>query len=205
MGIDLHLRAFPENCELWAKARVDRQIAENMPAFAAFVTRPGPFAREPDNETDRYFMQAAQQLVRDYPGLLERHYMNESRAWDRIVYLLSPNRRTPDAPGPDNSLIHQAIRGIERLQPEAVAVQGEPIMVVPTNSVNPLAEYLHSITRDQLHEYYDPAQMDKLRVYKMWRDAGEELFNHTWNEFTRISDLYQQAAVHNEAMIVFLD
>lgn len=198
MGLDLYLRAFPEKCELWAKARVDRQIAENMPFF-------GDFESEPDNETDRDFMEAAQQLVRDYPGLLERYYVNQSRAWDRLVYLLSPTQRLPDAPGPDNSLIHQAIHGVERLQPQAAAGQGVPIMFVPTKSVKLLATYLRSITREQLHEYYDPVQMEKLSVYKMWREAGENLFNDTWNEFTRVRDLYQETAVHNEAMIVILD
>ncbi len=111
----------------------------------------------------------------------------------------------PDAPGPDNSLIHQAIHGVERLQPQAAAGQGEPIMFVPSTSVKLLAEYLRSITREQLHEYYDPVQMAELRVYKMWRESGEKLFSDTWNEFTRIRDLYQEAALHNEAMLAILD
>ncbi len=67
MGFDLHLRAFPEQCELWVKARADRQIAENMQFL-------GDFESEPDNEADRYFLEAVQQLVREYPGLLERYY-----------------------------------------------------------------------------------------------------------------------------------
>src|SRR5579859_2558428 len=174
MGLDLQLRAFPENCELLAKARVNLQIAENMPHFEAFVLRYGPFSQEPDNETDRYFMEAARQLVQEYPGLLERRYFNQARAWDRIVYLLSPMRRMPHPPGPDNSLIHQAIRGIERLQPQATAVQGIPIKFVPAKNVKLLAEYLHSVTSEQFHEFYDPVQMEELAVCKMAGDAGED-------------------------------
>lgn len=206
MGFDLQLRAFPENSELLAKARIDRVIAQSMESFESWVLQRGPFA-EPDNDTERYFMQAAHQTVQDHPGLLERYYYNGPRVWDKIVYLLSPIRRsaTPDALKPDESLIHQAIHGVERLHPEATAGQGRPIMFVPAKDVKRIAECLQSITREQLHEHYDPDQMVERGVYKAFGSGDEREFDFIWNEFTRINQFYQEAAAHDEAVIVIID
>ena len=105
----------------------------------------------------------------------------------------------------DQSLIHKAIYGTERLHPEANATQGYPIGFVPAYDTHIIAEYLDIVTVDQLHEFYKPEEMDKAEVYKMHATHGEERFHDIWEEFVGMRDVYRGAADHHEAVIVVID
>jgi hypothetical protein len=201
VGVEARYQAIPEDCDLLARARKDREIAELMQFFNRFAV--DDWAQS-DNPTEILFAEFVKELLRKRPGLIDRYLYNVTRGWDRILYLLSPARRAGDWKN-DHSFIHKAIRGSERLHPEATATQGFPIGFVPAQDVRAVANFLDIVTYEGLHEHYNPAHMEEMGVYKMWADGGETVFQSTWNEFAAMRDFYRVAADHNEAVITVID
>jgi hypothetical protein len=202
VGFEARYQAIPEDCELLARARKDREIAELMQFFNSFALE----EVSSESPTRIFFANAVKELMRERPGLIERYLHNRTRGYDRILYLLSPARRARDWKN-DQSLIHihKAIRGSERLHPEARATQGHPIGFVPAKDVQLIADYLDIVTYEGLHEHYNPSHMAEMGVYKIWAESDEAVFQSTWEEFTEMRNLYRAAADHNEAVITVID
>jgi hypothetical protein len=201
MGKEARYQAIPEDCELLARARKDRETAERIEFFNQWATHPPPPEISPHSVK---FVAAIKTLAQTHPGLIQRYFYAGSRHYDHIIYLLSPTRRRGEFDENDHSLIHKAVYGSERLHPEARATQGVPIGFVPADDVQTIADYLSTITRDTLHEHYDPERMYKAGVYKP-PGLGEASFEVTWQEFEGMRRVYQQAAAHGEAMITVID
>ena len=204
MGIEAQYQAMPENCDFLRRARTDREFAEVIQSFDKYALGKGTLFDD-DPPYRREFIAGAQALEKQFPGLASRYFYAGSRCFSMIRYLLSPSYREEPKSVPDNGFIRQAIYGTERLHPEANATQGCPIGFVPTREVPLLAEYLSQITREILHEYYDPPRMHASGVYKMRGDADEDDFKAIWDELTGMKLVYQQAAEHGEAMITVID
>lgn len=205
IGREAHYIAIPEDCELLVRARQDRDIAE-LTTFITWLGVENYQGRLPDHPNWLYVFNMAQNLYREVPGLGHRYYKPKSRYFDAILYLLSPERRKADSHHfGDRSLIDKTVHGCEPLCPGAIAGQGEPLGFVPTIEVPAIADYLESVTTERLHEHYDPVKMVEARVYKMFREGGEEAFHWIWEEFTGMRDLYRAAANHNEAVITCID
>jgi hypothetical protein len=202
VGVDLSLQAIPEGCELVIKARINREVAEYLDMFHIFVT-----GKEclPYDSTAIFVCEAAKALVREHPGLIQRHFREAGRRkWDAILYLLDPECWLNDC-GNDKSLVNKAITGSERLHPDATASQGNPIGFVPAHEVRAIVDYFDTVTVEQLHEHYDPDVMWELGVYKMSPGYAEHQFSNIWEEFVGIRDFYREAAAHNEAVITVID
>ena len=195
MGVELSLQAIPEDCELLACARQEREIAERTQFFNMYVCDDWI----PESLLERYFSDSVKSLTKIDPDLVHRYAYLGGRKYDAILYLLSPARRSGDYQN-DHSLIYKAIKGGERLHPEANATQGHPIGFVPAKDARIIADYLDIITYDRIYEYYVPALMST-RVYKMHPDTD---FQRVWDEFSGISDLYRAAADHGEAVITVI-
>lgn len=203
MGTEARFQAIPEDCELLIRARQDRKIAEYMQFFESGGTWEPDFWDKPSPD-EQYFYDAVQELIRAHPGLEKRYFYAGARTYDAIIYLLSPARREGEWDG-DQSLIKKAIWGVELLHPEACAGQGIPIGFVPTADTKTIAGYLDQITREQLHEHYDPQKMYEAGVYKMAPDRDERRFQVIWDEFVGMRDVYRAAADHGEAVITVID
>lgn len=203
MGTEASFQAIPEDCELLIRARRDRKIAEDMQFSLMDATEePNPqYVRSPE---EQYFYDAVQELIRVHPGLEKRYFYAGARTYDAIIYLLSPARREGEWDG-DQSLIKKAIWGVELLHPEACATQGVPIGFVSTVDTKRIAEYLDRVTREQLHEHYDPLKMRGAAVYKMGLSDSERRFEVIWEEFVGMRDVYRAAADHDEAVITVID
>lgn len=202
MGFEASFQAIPEDCELLKQACQDREIAEHMQFFEQYVRREFPHPLYQQNTLE--FIDAAKALAQAHPGLVERYFYAGARTWDCIIYLLSPERRAGNFKN-DRSLINKAIRGTELLHPDAHAVQGIPIGFVPVTEVHAIADFLDNVTKEQLHEFYDPSRMYEMAVYKIHASDDERRFNTIWSEFCGMRDVYRQAALHNEAMITVID
>lgn len=203
MGKDAQYQAIPEDCELLLRARQDRRWAEALVSFHGVATigkRPSPRMH-----TFPEFVNAVLLLVEENPGITQRYFIAVSRQFDAIMYLLSSARRAGESWKTDQSSIRKVIYGNERLHPEALATQGRPIGFVPANSVASLSDYLAGITREKLHQHYDPQRMFQAGIYKMGPNASEKDFQIIWEEFAGMQNIYQQAAAHGEAMITVVD
>lgn len=150
------------------------------------------------------FVHAIVALVEKNAGLKERYFSAGGRAFDIILYLLSPQRRERKYQE-DQSLIRKAIYGTERLHPEALATQGCPIGFVPAREVAVISEYLAGISEEKLLDHYDSERMWQAYVYKMHPEDGESEFQRIREEFAGMQTIYQQAAAHGEAMITVID
>ncbi len=199
MGFDACFQAIPENCELLARARQDRDVAQELQFFLHDIE---PLSERNSTPTEKYVSRAIRALVRSHPGLKQRRLYADHRS-DQIVYLLSPARRE-DAED-DDTLVYKAFNGSEHLQPEARAGQGCPIGFLPKADVHAIAEYFDSITVEQLHEYYDPSCMFDHYVYKIDPSCGEKTFQHIWDNFVEVRDFFREAAAHDEAVITMID
>jgi hypothetical protein len=204
MGVEARYQAIPEDCDLLARARSDRETAEWMEFFHATVVSKATQASAETPE-EIAITSAVLALAQERPGLIERYFYAGNRRYDHLVYLLSPARRRNEFAENDHSLIHKAVHGSERLHPEARATQGRSIGFVPADDVQTIADYLATITRDMLHEHYDPAKMFDSYVYKTDPGMSEDSFEVTWQEFEGMRRVYQQAAAHGEAMITVID
>jgi hypothetical protein len=204
MGVELRLQAIPEDCELLIKARRDREVAEQMEFFNAWALEIHRSGWKPETPLEIYFFDAVQELIRQRPSLIQRYFYDGPRGWDALIYLLSPERRARNSKG-DNSLVNKAIKGSEPLHPEANATQGWPIGFVPIQDVRAIADFFDAVTFEQLHEHYDPKVMLANNVYKSRPDDDEIRFQHIWDEFVEIKNLYREAADHNEAVITVID
>jgi hypothetical protein len=199
MGVEARFQAIPEDCELLKLARKEYDIAEMMEHFDQYANPEKPHPRlSPESEA---FSNLVQPLAKKYPDLYQRYFYAAGRNWDTILYLLSPARRIGNHEN-DQSLIRQAIKGSELLHPDARATQGHPIGFVPTQNVYIVANYLDSVTYEELHEHFNPAAMAQ-KVYKA--HTTESGFQYVWEEFTGMRHIYRAAANHNEAMIVVID
>jgi hypothetical protein len=204
MGVEAYFQAMPEDCELFIAARQDREIAEMMQFFNNYSERdvtgqPEQYRGGPKSYEFHF---KARKVAIETPGLRDRYFYAGGRTFDAIVYLLSPARRaTPREK--DTSLIHQAFYGQEPLYPEAIAVQGIPIGLVPSAGVVQIADYLGTISREILHEQYGTEHIKNAGIYKS--AVGEDRFQVIWDEFVGMRDVYQAAAEHNEAVITVID
>lgn len=201
MAMDASYQAIPEDCELLARARQDEEWAEALQFFHGIALR---------GTNDRMWMAqfpefalAVVALVEKNAGLKDRYFF-AGRAFDLILYLLSPERRERKYQE-DQSLIRKAIYGVERLHPEALATQGRPIGFVPAREVAVISEYFAGISEEKLLEHYDPELMWQAYVYKMYPEDGEILLQRIREGFAGMQNIYQQAAAHGEAMITVID
>lgn len=204
MGHEARFQAIPEDCELLAHARTDLEVAELMEFFNSYAVdrhRPG---WHPQTTAEIYFVSAVKELIQNDPGLVQRYLYAGGRNYDKIVYLLSAERRARHH-NSDDSLVHTSIYGSERLHPEATATQGRPIGLVTAQDVSRIADFFDIVTFEQLHQYYDPPRMVQAGVYKMSLDENDELFKCVWSEFGDMRNLYREASRHNEAVVVVLD
>jgi hypothetical protein len=204
VGVELRLQAIPDDCELLIKARINREVAEQMEFFNSWALGIHRTGWKPETPLEIYFFKAVQELVRQRPGLIQRYFYDGPRGWEAIIYLLSPESRAGNSKR-DNSLVNRAIKGSEPLHPEAYATQGRPIGFVPVQDVRAIADFFHTVTSEQLHEHYKPNVMSEMHVYKMWPDSDETRFQDIWEEFVEIKNLYREAAAHNEAVITVID
>lgn len=203
MGVELRLQAIPEDCELLARARQEREIADKVGRFHQYI-RGAILPSERKKPEIVAFINAMQELVKANPGLDERYAYLGNRQFDAILYLLSPARRAGDYKN-DRSVIHNAIYGIESLHPDVKVAWGLPIGFVPANEVRTIADFLDTVTYEHLFEHDDPALMYQAGVYKS-RPYETELHRESvWEEFTDIRDLYRAAADHGEAVITVID
>jgi hypothetical protein len=202
MGVEARFQAIPEDCELLKYARHEYDIAEMMEFFNHYANK--ETRREFFPSQIAPFVEYVDALVSTNPTLPERYFYAGGRNWDKILYLLSPARRAGEYTN-DQSLIYKALKGCERLHPDANATQGHPIGFVPARDVLLIATYLDSVTYDQLHEHYSPILMVEMSVYKMHETADDKNFPPIWEEFTGMRDIYRSTANHNEAMIVVID
>lgn len=212
MGVEARFQAIPEGCELLARARNDAEVATWLQFINGYDDL-GIIEDEKDlleypqlapTPADLYFLNAVRQLIQEHPDLLDRYYYAGSRTWDIIIYLLSPQRRVGEFEN-DQSLIRKAIWGSERLHPEARATQGHPIGFVPAKEVPVIADFLDSVTYEQLHEHYDPPRMEEMGVYKIHPDDDGKSFQYIWEELVGMRNVYRAAAEHHEAMITVID
>lgn len=208
MGVEASYQAIPENCELLQQARLNRDLAEWMQHFNYFTR--GMLSPHPSQEVIS-FREAVQQLVSADAGLIDRYFYAHGRNYDAIIFLLCSARRIRREAlrfhkvKRGGYLIVKAVRGSELLHPDARATQGNPIGFVPASEVVTIADYLDSVTHNQLHEHYNPLLMEKVKVYKMHRSDDEQSFERIWEEFVGMQNIYRQAANHNEAMITVID
>jgi hypothetical protein len=193
MGVEARYQAIPEDCDLLKRARRDREIAEQLQFFDDYAT--GEWVITAPDMLDHFLVHACEELARKHTGLTDRYFYAGSRMFDAIVYLLSPVRRH-EAPDPDESLIYKAVYGSERLHPEARAGQGYPIGFVPSHTVRIIADYLEVVTREQLHEHYEPHLMREQGVYKVFEHHDERKFQAIWEEFEGMRRVYRAAADH---------
>jgi hypothetical protein len=202
MGAAATFQTIPEDSELLARARVDGEVAHWMQFFHSFAR--GSTPEEPPTPVQAEVANAVQALVRTHPGLAQRYFYAGSRTWEAIVYLLSPDYRSGHGDN-DQSLIHQAIFGSERLHPDATTVQGEPIGFVPVAKVRGIAAYLDTVNYDRLHEHYSPHGMANFGIYGMEETDDDARFDVIWYEFVGMRDVYREAAELGEAVIVVID
>lgn len=202
MGLETTLQAIPESCELLVQARADQRVAE-LTQFINYHAING-FRRSGMTPAEIIYNHALEELDREHPKTIQRYFYGGGRNWDMILYLLSEERRDPNA-RKDDSMIYKAIRGCERLHPEAKAGQGVPIGFVSAFDAVQITKYLEAITLEQFRQHYLPPKMYEEGVYKMYPDAAEELFNYIWEEFKGIREFYREVAVYEEAVIACLD
>lgn len=188
------------------RARQDREIAEAMQLFGHSVVENYQERRIGFEPSSLYVFRASQELIRAHPGLEHRYFHPATRYFDAILFLLSPERRWSDSHQPtDKSLIAKAIHGCEPLCPGSKASQGNPMNFVPASDVAVIADYLDSVTYEQLQKECDYEWMMECYVYKIYGPISEEQFGWIWEEFTGMRDLYRAAADHNEAVITYID
>ncbi len=206
MGFDAKFQALPSDWEMLRRARVDIEYAECLEFFNLYVTDRNAtrLKRADTSPLDLEFYRAAKALVAERPGLLERYLYSASRSHDSIIYLLSPGRCVGEYKN-DPSLVRKAFYGFERLHPTATAGQGIPIGFVSVRDVRQVADFFKSVSREQLHEHYNPAIMVENYVYKMRETDNEQSFDYIWDDFSAIRDLYRGAADHDEIVITVID
>jgi hypothetical protein len=203
MGVEASFQAMPENCDLFITARQDRETAEALQFFHQFAFEyKTPHPRWDAKWTEIHRM--ARKLGAEKPDLINRYFYAGSRTFDAIVYLLSPVRRSVTRQK-DTSLIYQTIYGQEPLHPEAHATQGRPIGLITSTGVSLIAEYLEQMSKEILHEHYNPKHMSDVAVYKIHPDDNEARFENIWDEFVGMREIYRAAAYHGEAVITVID
>ena len=204
MGVEARYQALPENCDFFRRLRHDREFAECVQFFNKYARGQSSLC-DTDPQYIHEFRQGALELEQRFPGLASRYYYGVSRCYDQLHYLLSPWWRGEPKWVIDHSLIREAIYGIERLHPQAIATQGRPLGLVSAIDVPVLAEYLSEITKEMLHEHYDPPRMVAQGVYKIHDTDDESRFEWAWDEFCGMKTVYQQASTHGEAIVTVID
>jgi hypothetical protein len=204
LGTEVRLQAVPEKCELLKRARTDPQIAELMASFNRFALGIHHPKWKPSEPEEIYFDQAVHELTQVVPGLSSR-FLNTGRLYDAAIYLLSEKRRAGARLEKDDSLARVAIWGRELLYPRANGIGPYCCGFVPSQDVVAIAEYFESVSFEPFREYYDPAQMEKAGVYKIYSSDDQETLHWIWEEFISIRDFYREVARYHEAVVAVVD
>ena len=197
MGLDAFYQSTPPGCEL-----LRRSIAD--PAYGEFLTskyrfkpeRPHPMWEGEDVE----FLQELDRLLNANPGLHARNYSLD-RAWDMLEYVISPVRRSGIFDQPDLGRI--AVNGEKELAPHLFCGQGVPIRLSSPDTVKKILTYL---MQTDFRSNFNLSQMLQGGVYKCADDWTDETFWPYIETYLRdFTGFYRQAAIHNEAVLVWID
>lgn len=142
-------------------------------------------------------------LIGDEEGCAEAFDVDQ--AWEAIHFLISDNRAFADQGVLDECLIFDyAITGEAPVHRRLDAGHG-PATCSHPDTVRQISRALLPLTRNHLHDRFDPEAMDAAEVYpENWTREGQESWDYLWHHFERLRDFYQRAAAEGQAVITWL-
>ena len=194
MGLELHLQAIPEHCELLELAKKDYTAVEWLWNFKRILTTGSYYPKGHETERRNKLDELALKCIKGNPSIEVRYFSGHKRH-DSILYLLSLQRRNREIQ--DNSLFNIAIHGEVKLNPN------ENTGYISPESVETIAHFMESVTLDKMKKYYNYERMDDAEVYKLGSPATT--LDYSWSEFQEIRKVYLQASKYQEAMLTRIE
>ncbi|ACL06748.1 Domain of unknown function DUF1877 [Desulfatibacillum aliphaticivorans] len=119
------------------------------------------------------------------------------KSWQGIHYCL--NKTAYDAEPPMDFI---TIGGVTAGN---IEVGYGPARLIDSDTVKELEKRLKNISREQLHQNYDPSEMEKLDIYpNIWERDGEEGFEYIYEYFENLKSFIARCSKHNLGMALYL-
>jgi hypothetical protein len=203
MGVEMWYQAIPDEGALIELARQDVEIGDIFSLLPSWIVQGGPSARRPWPPAERLWKVVCE-LAQQHPDLMKRNCYLE-KWWDKLHYLLSPNRRQNPGTG-EGMLLDKAVLGDREIAEHVRGSQGAPVKYVAAPEVERIACLLRPMTSEILRVNYAPEKMEAAGVYKFWADrANESQWDAIASYFEHFRNFYLDAAKHHEGVIVVLD
>jgi|GEM_PF-1600164 len=203
MGRELNLQAIPEESELIQIARQDVEVAEMLSQVGSVFEGKNLFSRYKD-EASRVIDEKAQEILKQKPYIGKRKYYDVGRQYDVINYLLCEKRRLNSALGFQYSPIHVAIYGNKQIHPEIESSLGFDITLVTADYVPTIVTFIKGVSFKEFKQFWHPATMEEVGVYKMDSTMDERDLVFCWNELQRMLSFYASVAEHEEAVLAWI-
>lgn len=197
MGLEAFYQCVPANCDLLRRSITDEEYGNFLTMLYRFKPeKPHPMWEGEDVE----FIRDLNQLLNDNPGLHLRNFSLDG-AWDVLEYVISPARRAQNYEQPD--LGRKAVNGEKELAPHLMGAQGVAMRLIPPETVKKILAYL---MQTDFKANFDLPQMLQAGVYKCPEDWTEGTFWAYVDGYLKdFTGLFRQAAIHHEAVLVWID
>lgn len=150
-------------------------------------------------------------LIR-FPGIEGRH-LSLGRAFDKLHYLLSEERRSEGWDGKFREsfdvLIAQAFGWGDEIASNLMATQGRPIWMIGPDAVREIGGCVARIEFVDIAANFDPARMERAGVYKAYYGSDAE---YAKEELAWLGDVFNQfqlffvrAAEADETVVYWID